>query len=171
MTGAKLAAAKAAAKAFLVLVELPRDRVGVVAFNQRAQVLSALSGEMAELTRAIDEIRPAPGTRIDRGLEEALRVLPAGQDAESRQRVVVLLTDGRQYEAPGSALEVARQARQDGVVLFGIGLGDDVDLVYLAELVGSERCYHAPHEGELAAMYEAIARRIPCPPERYWGRR
>jgi hypothetical protein len=83
--------------------------------------------------------------------------------------VIVLLTDGIQYEEPETALAVAAEARAAGVSIYAIGLGADVDGEYLKQIAGTpSRYYYAPSEGELEGIYREIARVIPCPPERFW---
>ena len=83
----------------------------------------------------------------------------------------ILLTDGRQYEDASAALAAAHELRGDGVALYVIGLGEDVDADFLAELTDPQRYFFAPNANDPAAIYRRIATTIPCVAEDYWGRR
>lgn len=162
MTGAKLAAAQAAAHDFVGLLKMPTDQVAVIAFNQEARSLAPLTGDRAAVDRAIDAIALAAGTRIDAGLLGATAELtgPAGRGSAALP-VIVLLTDGRQDADPAAAQAAATAARAAGTRIFTIGLGGDVDLPFLQELAGDPgRAYAAPTEADLAAIYAAVAEQV-----------
>jgi uncharacterized protein YegL len=173
MTGAKMAGAQRAARAFVAQLNLGNDRAGVVAFGDTARVVLSLSADRSALEAAIDSLTTAPGTRIDLGLEAALTVLSAAGTDEPRTRVAVLLTDGRQVIEPERAVDQASAARSAGVLVYAIGLGTDVDGPFLVGLAGDPRRYFfAPGEAELVGIYEQIAVAIPCPESDFWaGRR
>ncbi len=172
MTGAKLDAAKAAATAFLDGIRLPQDHVGVVAFHQEAQLVAPLSGDRALLEMALRSLQPVSGTRIDRGLEIAVGELAGVNARADADPVIVLLTDGRQDAEPERAQAIAADARRDGVAVYAIGLGGDVDGPFLEQIAGREDRYvSAPGPEELAEIYAQLARTIPCPTNRYWGGR
>jgi hypothetical protein len=86
--------------------------------------------------------------------------------------VVVVMTDGLQSGDHDRPLALGAELRAANVELYGVGLGTDVDAAYLVTLVGAaERVYLSPTPDDLAAIYEQIARLIPCPAASYWGRR
>jgi len=160
--GTNLASAVYAGKVFLSLLDLPRDRVGIVAFNAGAARVSPLSGDALALVQALDRLPVGTGTRIDLGLAEAARVLD--DRAPGHLPVIVLLTDGNQS---GTGLDTvfaaADAARAGGITLFTIGLGPSADRQALERVAGDPaRFYFAPTEAELEAIYRAIARDIPC---------
>jgi uncharacterized protein YegL len=172
MIGPKIAAAKDAAVSFVEAMKLPDDQVGVVAFNITGWVVSPLSGDSVALSSAIAGIEPTPGTRIDYGLEKAEEVLAGPERKLENLPVVIVLTDGIQYDEPDRPLELALRLRADGVLMYAVGLGTDVDAAYLATLVGSpDRVYLSPAVEQLRDIYGEIAREIPCPPEAFWGGR
>lgn len=161
MTGAKLAAARAAAHDFVGLLKMPTDQVAVIAFNQTARSLAPLTGDRATVDGAIDAIALAAGTRIDAGLAQAAAELTGPTTRVEAQRVVVLLTDGRQDADPAAAMAAADAARAAGLRIFTIGLGADVDLPFLTELAGATgHAYAAPSESDLAAIYAAVAEQV-----------
>jgi len=171
MAGAKLAAARQAARAFGATVTLGRDRVAIVAFHSEAWTAIGLTADEAALDAAIDRIEPGSGTRMDRALREALAVLDTTPRLGATE-AVVLLTDGRQDASLDDLVALARSARDGGVQIHAVGLGADADLELLRRLTGDPQLVHvAGDETTLEAIYRTIAAVIPCPPERYWGRR
>lgn len=86
----RLAKAKETALALLETCG-PRDEVMVVAFSNRAQVMSPLTADRAAVRRAIDAIEPADtGTRI----QEAFRIASSAV-LPYKNRTIVILSDGR----------------------------------------------------------------------------
>jgi hypothetical protein len=89
------------------------------------------------------------------------------------ERVMIVLTDGRACPVgPEVAIEWAGAAQADGVKVFTIGLGEDLDSDAL-EVMASQPgyFYRAPDAEDVKAIHAAIAIEIPCPAPRTWGRR
>jgi Ca-activated chloride channel family protein len=61
---------------------------------------------------------PVPGTNLEKAIR---RSLAAFRSEERRFKVLVMVTDGESHE--GDALGAAREAAEDGVVIFTIGVG------------------------------------------------
>ncbi len=160
--GTKLDAAVHAAKVFLAQLTLPGDRVAVVAFSGEATTVSPLSSDLGVLTRALDTLPTGSGTRIDLGLAAAAEAL--GPPSPNRLPAIILLTDGQPSgTTPDAVRAAAATVRARGIVVYTIGLGPDADLALLADVAGSPaRAYPAPDEADLADIYRAIARAIPC---------
>lgn len=171
MAGEKMTAARQAARLFVSLLDLPRDQVALVAFDEQARLLAPLGADAAALGRAIDGLATGSGTRIDRGLEQARAELFGPRHAAGNGRVVVVVTDGRQPDETAT-LALAEGLRADGVVLYAVGLGADVDLPFLVRITGDpDRARQAPSPADLASIYRAVAGEVPCPPSAYWGGR
>ena len=98
-----------------------QGRVGLVAFAGQAFLQCPLTFDYGAFQDALavidDKTIPVPGTDIGRALDEAFRAMEKG----SRQKLLVLLTDGEDLEKGGvaKAVELARQ----GVVVFAVGVG------------------------------------------------
>jgi uncharacterized protein YegL len=76
---------------------------------------------------------------------------------------MILLTDGIQTGPGADAARAEAEAiKNAGIVLFVIGLGQDVDAAFLAQIASSGRYYFAPTAGELDAIYALISATIPC---------
>lgn len=169
---AKIDAAKAAARAFIDVLDLGDDRAAVVAFNASASVPARLSADRGALGAAIDGIGTASGTRIDLALAAAESVLGEGAPRPGTNRVVVLLTDGRtDAGTDADALRAADVLKRAGVYIYTIGLGDDIDAGFLRTVASSSATYlQAPTAAQLADIYtHQIAGTLPCPGGVFWG--
>jgi len=65
-------------------------------------------------------IVPTPGTNIYEAIRESEK---AFQIAQSRARIVILLTDGEDFS--GKALEAAQDAAKEKIKIFTVGIGDN----------------------------------------------
>lgn len=173
MAGASLEAARAAAGAFIDQLRLPRDQVGLVAFNEQATLRAPLSSDPARPRAALASLAATePGTRIDRGLARARLELLGTRGRPANTPVIVLLTDGVQNDLPERALREGDAARSAGIQVFTIGLGPGVDSAFLRSLAGDPaRHYRAPTPADLAAIYARVAVAIPCPAAGFWAGR
>jgi Mg-chelatase subunit ChlD len=164
MAGDKLAAAVGAARTFVDLVGLPRDRVAVVTFDREARLGAGLTASRAALQAALAQVTTAEGTRIDRGLGAGLDELAGPRGRREARKVLVLLTDGRpDAGTDAAAIAAAAAAHARGVTLFTIGLGPDVDEELLVTLAGDRSRYErAPTAAQLAGIYRRIAAVLPC---------
>jgi Mg-chelatase subunit ChlD len=170
----KLAAAIEAAGVFVGQLQFASgDQAAVVAFNADAWRLQGLTGDPQLLLAALDRIQTGQTTRIHRGVEEARLELLSPRRRSSNTPVMIVLTDGRANPDPVDlAVEQAKLAKDDGVVIFTIGLGDDLDYEALRQMAtNAQHYYHAPGAEDLAAVYRRIAVEIPCPAEQFWGGR
>jgi Mg-chelatase subunit ChlD len=172
--GSKLAAAQAAARAFLAALRLDAgDQVGLVAFNSDAWLVSELTQDGAALEAAIAGLTTGQQTRIDRGIAVAAAELASTRRRGDNVPVMVVLTDGRNNPVPvEEAVSEAARAKAAGNILFTVGLGPDVEAAALAAMASRpDYAYLTPDAAALAGIYEAIAVTIPCPAEAFWGRR
>lgn len=164
MNGGKIDAAREAARTFVGLLALPRDRAAILTFDEQARRLQDLTGRRDLLEAALDRVVTAVGTRIDRGLWEAVETVAGAERRIEADPIVVLLTDG---QTEGGSEEdmflIARLAADVGVTIYAIGLGSDVSAPALERITGAaDRVYLAPSASEVAGIYERIARAIPC---------
>lgn len=164
----KLAAAQAAAKHFVRLLDLSRDRVAIAAFNSGVQSFAAVGGGDAAAARAaldatIDGLTTAPGTRIDRAMQAVVASL-TGDPAGWSQSIIVL-TDGLSDPETDAqaALSAAASARARGVRIYAIGLGDTIDAPLLTALADAGGFIRAADAAALVGIYEALAAELPCP--------
>jgi Ca-activated chloride channel family protein len=101
--------------------KFPDNRVGLVVFAGDAFVETPLTldhGIFDESVAALDaNVIPVPGTNLGSAIDRATHAL-AG---DTHDKILVLLTDGE--ELSGDALDAARRAAKEGVVIDTIGVG------------------------------------------------
>lgn len=171
----KLADAKEAARRFIAPLRLHAppvaagDRVAIVTFNARAQLVEPLSSSAAVLRMAIEGITAAAGSQVDLGIRRAAEVLTA-TPRKGRIPAMVILSDGRVDAA--AAVAASRDARALGIELYVVGLGPLHDAATLAAMALSpDRYFNAPDSGSLARIYTDLTTLLPCPPAAFWGGR
>ena len=86
---------------------------------------------------------------------------------------MIVVTDGQANPVPVRvAVEAAGRAKADGLRVFTIGLGNQVEVQALRSMATSAADYFsATDQSVLARIYERIAFAIPCPADRFWGHR
>jgi Mg-chelatase subunit ChlD len=163
MTGAKFDQARAAARTFVSLLELPGDQAAVVGYSQQAHLLQALTDDRAALERALDSLAVDAGTRIDRGLATAATELQGPDHRPANRPVIVLMTDGIQIEEPETALAWAEYAWALGVTVYTVALGVDADQAMLLQIAHEPaRAYYAPAPDDLGRIYTEVAGAVRC---------
>jgi hypothetical protein len=167
----KLDAAREAAVLFVAQLDLAGgDRVAIASFNATARLEIGLTADRPAVEAALARIATAQLTRIQLGVAEGHRELTGPRHTAGNSRALVVLTDGRNNPEPvAQAVAAATAAKADGVRLFTIGLGEEVERDALAEMASRpEDFFHAPDGEDLLAIYEEIAFAIPCPPGSHW---
>jgi hypothetical protein len=130
-------AAANAARTLLAQLRPTRDRVAVLTFAHAVRRPVPLGADLAAAERALDTLLPAPGTRIDRVLREAVAELDAHR-TPGRRRVIALLSDGIQTGPDGSTevLAAASEARERGIVIMTVAVGLRPDHTLLRAISG-----------------------------------
>lgn len=102
------------------LSQLHGDRVALVTFAGTAFVQVPLTldySAVVTLMNSLDpSLMPLPGTSLAEAIVQARRAFRAESKA---QKVLVLVTDGEDHE--GGALEQAKEAAREGIVIFTVG--------------------------------------------------
>jgi len=171
---AKLEAAKAAAQSYIELLSLSEgDRVALVSFDEDARTHAALTSEKKVFETALDEIRVGQQTCLPCAISQAAGELSPSKRRVGNTAVIILLTDGRSNPRPASdAVIEAQSAKEGGVVIFTIGIGDALDSDALQEMASQPAYFFvAPDAEDLGAIYKRIAVDVPCEPSRFWGKR
>ncbi|HOT90530.1 MAG TPA: VWA domain-containing protein [Anaerolineae bacterium] len=134
MSGARIQNVKIAAADLLENLA-PTDRLALITFNDRAEVLAP--SELVENARnfksAIASMIPGGGTEIYQGLLAGLNEVKRYAAADMVNHVI-LLTDGRTYGDELQSLREARQAASEGITISAFGIGEDWNDEFLDEL-------------------------------------
>jgi Ca-activated chloride channel homolog len=156
----------------------PGDEAQVVAFNNTTNIRQAFTTDHALLEQAIRSTRTDGSTSLYTALYIAFNELDRvgrAQGEEIRRQAVVLLSDGEDTSSLLGYEEVLERARHSDVVVFAVGLRDDVRtntarssatsrsgsqydyaLRTLAQTTGG-RVFFADAAAQLPAIYNQIA--------------
>lgn len=170
LMGATLAASR-----FVDALDLGPDRAAVITFGGTARRIQDLTASRPALQNALASLfrYASVGSRIDLGLRLGFDTLVAGGTgaypgpippeyaSPDRPRSIILLSDGRAERGP--ALAAAADARADGVIIYTIGVGDDLDAELLRQLAGDPSRYYETRDGaRLESIYLALALERGC---------
>lgn len=141
------------------------DSLGVMTFADKVELVQDLSIDRQGSLNAIADYKAVGGTALYDALDESLVRLSRVQG----RRVVVVLTDGRDEDNPGTGPgsvhhydDVVSRLRATGATVFAIGLGTKVDrkpLEQLATLSGGE-AYFPSDVSTLADQYRRIVENL-----------
>ena len=155
----------AAAEAFVSRLKEP-DQIGVVTYATEAIMEEVLTHESKRVSVEIPKLRIDPkeergNTNTGAGLKRMHEELGSVRHNENARKIAILLTDGL-ATAPEKDPEIYAQAeadalKADGIILYTIGLGAQVNEAALKKLATSEDLYFkAPTVKELTAIYSKI---------------
>jgi Mg-chelatase subunit ChlD len=152
------------------------DQAGLVSFATTATTTneSLLSSNFTSIEHAIDSVAILKDgiqeTNITDGITKAIGELSSTRHRDGVSSVLVLLTDGvatlpksigdKSYPE-NSAIATGQSAKGQGIQIFTIGLGKDVNVDFLKNLASNpDDFYAAPTTKELTGIYTQIATKI-----------
>ena len=101
------------------------DRIGLVAFAGTSYLQCPLTLDYSAAAIFLDSIDtdliPVQGTAIGQAIKTATK---AFSQTEKKSKALILITDGEDHE--GKALEAAKEAAEEGVIIFTIGIGQEM---------------------------------------------
>jgi Ca-activated chloride channel homolog len=156
MAGSRLAATKAAARAFLDELR-PEDEVTLLGVGSEVDILAPLSTDRQAQQAALDRV-DAFGTT---GLHDAIiRAIEVTQQGKGR-RALVILSDGNDRYSTASADTALARARASDVMVYPIAFGATRPSLFaeLATLTGG-RSYQLKDPGRLTETVRALAREL-----------
>lgn len=137
------------------------DKLGVVGFSDGAEMLADIAAYRTWSRHAVNQYRTNGGTSLYDGLGLALERL----ETVKGRRAIVVMTDGRDENNPGTAPgstinldEIVRRLSMTNVSVYAIGLGAKVDrttLERLAEVTNGE-AYFPSDVSLLAADFRRV---------------
>ena len=143
----------------------PVDRVMVMTFADRVKTIQRLTSEVPALKTAVR----SAGARGGTALYDAVVQSAKGLKREKGRRAVILLTDGKDENNPGTAPgsrhtleQCIAAAREAGVTVYAMGLGDKVAkdvLESIARETGG-RAYFPPSLKDVDEVYGLIAKEL-----------
>ncbi|MBD3260278.1 MAG: VWA domain-containing protein [Candidatus Altiarchaeales archaeon] len=152
-------ASKQASKSFVDDLE-DTDRCGYVHFGNGATREVALTDDKTLLKNSIDATGINGGTDVQDGIQQAIYEFTDNGRADS-VKVMIILTDGQNDDGPDVAIQKAQEAKDQGIVVFTIGLTAFVNKQMLESIATRpEYFYYTPDGSGLESVYEKISKAI-----------
>jgi Ca-activated chloride channel family protein len=162
MQGRRMRNVKAAAQELLDVLG-PEDRLSLVAFSDRAEVLSESVPvqDKHTLHAAIARLHAEGGTEIYQGLLAGLNQLRK-QDPKQYLSHLILLTDGRTYGDEQLALQEVQRAADEGIGVSALGIGEDWNDIFLDQLAryGNGVCEYIRSPSQVRELLQAKVRQL-----------
>nr|KAG5708598.1 hypothetical protein BaRGS_033019 [Batillaria attramentaria] len=146
-------------------IGVDKTRVGVITFSDEPRTVFGLSSYLHKdkLLKAVnpENVKYTPGLTFT---AEALQQARHNLRSEGRRdvdHVIILLTDG-QSKDPNATLAIARAARNEGVTMFAVGVGEGVDygeLHAVATQPSEDFTFTVDDFGSLSTIKSAVAAR------------
>lgn len=154
------------------------DRIGLVLFGEKAYLQTPLTFDLATVQYMLDEteigLAGASRTAIGDGIGLSIKRL---RERPKQNRVLILLTDGRNNSGELDPIEAAKLASHAGIKIYTIGVGadevirrsllfgttkfnpsaelDEKTLIQVAQITGG-RYFRAHSTEELAKIYDIL---------------
>ncbi|WP_144800038.1 vWA domain-containing protein [Halorubrum depositum] len=156
MSGSNLSALKAAATSFVGNLSAP-DEAAAISFSSSTSLDQELTTNYTAVQNAINNYTAGGQTNVAGGIDVAQEELINGTNATAgASKVMIVLTDG--FENIGDARTEAQQAKDAGIRVFGIGLGNNVDEDLVEDISSSpDDAFLAPDPADLDTVYAEIA--------------
>jgi Ca-activated chloride channel family protein len=136
------------------------DKVGLLAFGDTVEVLSAPTVDRAPVESNLGVLNPEGGTALGTAVESAVRVVVTSLAADGVRRrpgqalpaAIVLESDGAQDRGTISPFAAARMAKAAGIPIFGVTLGTRHGYITQGSGALSVRVRAAPDPGVIALL-------------------
>jgi VWFA-related protein len=163
MAGAPIEAARAAATGFVDGLG-PNDQVAILTFDRTVKTLLPFSANKSDADTIIRNLAQTPGGATAL-YDAALQGVRTAATSTLSRRLVVLLSDGKEYVANGQTTSLSgrdtayKEAAAKGVTVHTLGLGNQIDEDYLHKLAGLTGGVYlaAPTPAELKAQWNKVA--------------
>lgn len=154
MNGTPLDDTKAAVTSFIKSMD-NNTKLGLAAFESRADLLSELGEPRMNILLALDSVSATGGTSIRSGLEVAGEELASVRDG---RKIIILLSDGADGDATGIDATLEWLNTQ-GIIVYTIGFGG-ADSAYLSKIAEScgGKYLSADSSKVLSEIYSDIGR-------------
>lgn len=123
MSGTPIEETRKASENFVKTVLQQDASIGVVAFESEANMLSNFSMDEAQLMSALGNLYASGGTNTLAGLAMAGEML---EQSNAKNKIIVLMSDGRPSNTQSELSECAKELRQKGVIIYALGFFDKV---------------------------------------------
>jgi MYXO-CTERM domain-containing protein len=112
-------------------------QAGIVQFSTGASLELGLSGDLSVFNTTLDNLAPQGGQTNHAAALSAAAAELAANGRAGAQQAIILVTDGSANEPTGSPVDpvtaAINAAKGDGILIFTIGVGNDLSLVDLSD--------------------------------------
>jgi len=174
-SGTKLSNAKSSAKRFIdILSNNSTNRAGLSSFSTEGTIDAPVSNNWASIKTEITNLNSSGDTCTECGIFKGNSNLHQNGRAGNKN-IMILLTDGRANVIQGSPNKVSETVaenaaikeaktshKNDGTIIFTIGLGTNVNSSFLKEIasVTGGKYYASPTTSQLNNIYDQISQII-----------
>jgi uncharacterized protein YegL len=171
MKGAKIGNAKTSADSFIDLLKSDAtNRFGVVSFSKDAKLLSGLTQDDKSVKNAVNNLQLGGSTCVKCGLAAAGQELSTSGRPEAK-KIMILLTDGKanaggvsggKDAAEKAAVDVTTSSATQGLTLYTIGVGNDVNPGFLQQLASETQgtYYFAANSVRIDEQFKLVYKTI-----------
>lgn len=116
----------------------PKDKVSIVAFSDRAEViLEPTECEDSHLlVTRLNGLQTSGATEIYQGLELGVELFKRSAGRGNHSRHLILITDGHTYGDEEKCYQLAERANLEGILINAVGIGDEWNDKFLDRLAG-----------------------------------
>ena len=144
-----------------LIPSLGGDRIGLIAFAGTGFLYCPLTVDYGAFLLALEDLSvdtiPRGGTALEQAIREGMRAFKA---SSSESKAIILISDGETHE--GDPLTAAREAAEQGITLFTIGIGTaEGELIPVTDSLG-QRSFLKDQEGKTvkSRLDEAVLQQI-----------
>lgn len=105
--------------------KMTEDGIGIVAFAEESKVLMPVNNEYRSAKSKVKSLKPSlidnQGTNLGEAIETATLCFSSSTESKC-SRVMIIITDGEAHD--NRALEAAKRAASDGIIICCIGIGN-----------------------------------------------
>jgi Ca-activated chloride channel family protein len=149
--------AKKAVKEFIRKQQNPDDRISIIGFSEKPDIVLPLTSDRKKIENLVDGMQATFSTACYDAILAGIRELQKTDGI----RVLVVLTDGQDNSSVQSWEYVTRAARKENIPVYTIGLGFAEASVLSAIAKGSKgRYFYSRNPGALDTIYNTISRQI-----------
>lgn len=162
MNGTPLDETKEASQKFINTVLRQDASIGIVAYDNQANMVSNFNMNESYLTNVVSELNAGGGTNIEAGLSTANDML---KSSNAKKKIIVLMSDGEPNDGKvGDALiEYAKTIKDEGIYIYTLGFfeslgGGKSSAQLLMEGIASEGYHYEVDDADkLVFFFEDIA--------------
>lgn len=122
-----------------------------------ATVHENLTADHEAVNRSIQNLQPNASVQLEgQAITAATDQLTASANAtDGATKVIIYVADGEPGN-PQEGIDAANTARENGITVFAVGIGDSVDDEYMIDVAGDESRYYDGEGDDLGEIYQQV---------------